>query len=67
MSEYSLEALIDALDDLADGIEYVREIAEGLLYGFDDLIEEEDISEPEAEKEVEDTPEQAPEEGIGEK
>ena len=67
MSEYSLEALIDALDELADGIEYVREIAEGLLYGFDDLIEEEDISEPEAEKEVEDKPEQAPEEGIGEK
>ena len=67
MSEYSLEALIDALDDLADGIEYVREIAEGLLYGFDDLIEEEDISEPEAEKEVEDKPEHAPEEEIGEK
>ena len=65
--EYSVDALLDALDDLEDGIQYVREIAEGLIYGHDDLLEEEDKSDTEDEPETEEHKDEQKEEKSEEK
>ena len=56
-TEYSIRELFDALDDLEDGIQYVREIAQGIMidYGFGDDLEEEDDKDDTEKKEDKET------------
>ena len=56
-TEYSIRELFDALDDLEDGIQYVREIAQEIMidYGFGDDLEEEDVKDDSGKKEDKET------------